>query len=117
MAFSFFSEKKVPVVFIYRLIDETAGLMLKEISEFRDEAEILILPGTLFYVVEVNQTKLPYQIKLEQHSFHTPSDIPTPEMTDSEAEEDEEESIDESKKRRNQIRQQVDEVSDDSKDR
>ena len=57
---------RLPVVLIFTIIDQRSALSIEDISEFQHEEEVLIIPGTLFIVTEVNQDVVPYEIELRQ---------------------------------------------------
>ncbi|CAF0901351.1 unnamed protein product [Rotaria sordida] len=58
--------ERLPVVIIFTIADRRSALSIEEISEFQNEEEVLILPGTLFIVASINQDQVPYEIELEQ---------------------------------------------------
>jgi hypothetical protein len=57
---------RLPVVIIFTIIDRRSALSIEEISEFQNEQEVLIIPGTLFIVTDVNRDEIPYEVELRQ---------------------------------------------------
>lgn len=57
---------KIPVVIIFEITDPKSALSIEQISEYQNEEEVLIVPGTLFLVAYINQDEVPYEVHLEQ---------------------------------------------------
>jgi len=57
---------KLSVIIIFTILDRKSALSIEEISEYQNEEEVLIVPGTLFIVTNVNQDEIPYEIELRQ---------------------------------------------------
>ena len=55
-----------PVIIIFTILDPSSALDINEISEYQDEEEVLIVPGTLFIVANINENEVPYEIELRQ---------------------------------------------------
>jgi hypothetical protein len=65
-----------PVLCMYKIIDRQSSIDLKEASEFPDEEEVLIMPSTVFRVINI-----------QKHSHHTKYEIQLEEETDPNANE------------------------------
>ena len=78
----------IPVFVTCRLVDHLAGLKIRKISRYPDEEEVLILPGTLFYVVSIDATARPRRVCLQQQSLLNRSGafVPPPPPPDSDDE-------------------------------
>jgi len=57
---------RIPVIIIFTITDRRSALSIEEISDFQYEEEVLIVPGTLFIVNNINQTEVPHEIELRQ---------------------------------------------------
>lgn len=57
---------KLSVILILIIIDRRSALSIEEISEFKNEAEVLIAPGTLFIVKNIDHNRNPCEIELLQ---------------------------------------------------
>jgi len=57
---------RLSVVLIFTIVDRRSALSIEEISEFQNEEEVLIVPGTLFIVKHINQSETPYEVEVEQ---------------------------------------------------
>jgi hypothetical protein len=57
---------KLSVIIIFTILDRRSALSIEEISEYPNEEEVLIVPGTLFIVTSINQDETPYEIQLQQ---------------------------------------------------
>jgi len=57
---------KLSVVITFTILDRRSALSIEEISEYQNEEEVLIVPGTLFIVENINQNEVPYEIELRQ---------------------------------------------------
>jgi hypothetical protein len=57
---------RLSVVVIFTIVDRRSALSIETISEFQNEAEVLIVPGTLFIVKHINQNEVPYEVEVEQ---------------------------------------------------
>lgn len=57
---------RLSVVCIFTILDRRSALSIETISEYQKEEEVLIVPGTLFIVTNINQEQIPYEIDLLQ---------------------------------------------------
>ncbi|CAF2766099.1 unnamed protein product [Rotaria sp. Silwood2] len=57
---------RLPVVIIFTITDRRSALSIDAISYYQNEEEVLVLPGTLFIVSNINQDEFPYEVELEQ---------------------------------------------------
>lgn len=57
---------RLAVVIIFGITDRRSALSIEEISEYQNEEEVLIVPGTLFIVQDVDRNEHPYEIRLQQ---------------------------------------------------
>ena len=57
---------KISVMLIFTILDRRSALSIETISEYQNEEEVLLVPGTLFIVTNINQTVVPYEIDLLQ---------------------------------------------------
>lgn len=57
---------RLSVVLIYTIIDRRSALSIETISEYQNEEEVLMVPGTLFIITNINQDEIPYEIDLMQ---------------------------------------------------
>jgi hypothetical protein len=57
---------QVSVMIRYELRDKKSALDIKTISDFPNEEEVLMVPGNLFKVDDVNKSVQPYEIRLRQ---------------------------------------------------
>lgn len=57
---------RISAVIIFTISDRRSALSIETISEYQNEEEVLIVPGTLFIVTNINQDQIPYEIDLLQ---------------------------------------------------
>jgi hypothetical protein len=57
---------RLSVAIIFTITDRRSALSIEQISEYQNEEEVLIMPGTLFLVTNVNQNEMPYEVELLQ---------------------------------------------------
>jgi hypothetical protein len=57
---------RLSVVIIFTITDRRSALSIEQISEYQNEEEVLIVPGTLFLVTNINQNEIPYEVELQQ---------------------------------------------------
>ena len=55
-----------PVIIVMDIIDENSAYSISKFSKYQYEEEVLIFPGTLFEVVNINRHKFPIEISLSQ---------------------------------------------------
>ncbi|UJR35027.1 hypothetical protein I4U23_027803 [Adineta vaga] len=58
--------ERLSVVIIFTILDKKSALDIDKISEYQYEEEVLIVPGSLFIVTEMDETNQPYEIHLRQ---------------------------------------------------
>ena len=54
------------VILIFTITDPRSALSIEDISEFQREEEVLIVPGTLFIVEEINESEVPCEVYMAQ---------------------------------------------------
>ncbi|CAF0979179.1 unnamed protein product [Adineta ricciae] len=54
------------VIMIYEIVDSRFALDVEKLSQYPDEREVLLLPGCLFEVQQIDNRKTPIQICVEQ---------------------------------------------------
>jgi hypothetical protein len=57
---------RLHVMIIFTITDRRSALSIDQISEYQHEEEVLIVPGTLFIVTDVNLDDELYEIQLKQ---------------------------------------------------
>lgn len=57
---------RIPLVLIFTILDRRSALSIETISEYQNEEEVLLVPGTLFIVTNINQSVVPCEIDLLQ---------------------------------------------------
>lgn len=57
---------RLPVVMVFEITDRRSALSIEEISEYQNEEEVLIVPGTFFIVTNIHLDEIPYEIELKQ---------------------------------------------------
>ena len=57
---------RLPVIIVFDVISRSSALNIEEISEYADEEEVLIVPGTFFMVTNINQDERPCEISVKQ---------------------------------------------------
>ncbi|CAF0881970.1 unnamed protein product [Rotaria sp. Silwood1] len=57
---------RLPVILIFTITDRRSALSIEDISDYQGEDEVLVLPGTLFIVSNINEDQIPYEVELEQ---------------------------------------------------
>jgi hypothetical protein len=55
-----------PVIIIYTILDPKSALNIESLSEYPEEEEVLLVPGTLFITDSVNKSREPYEFQLRQ---------------------------------------------------
>ncbi|CAF0843716.1 unnamed protein product [Adineta steineri] len=55
-----------PVILIFTITDRRSALSIDQLSDYQNEEEVLIVPGTLFIVTNINQDEIPYEIEVRQ---------------------------------------------------
>jgi hypothetical protein len=60
----------VAIITIYEIRDQRSALDIRCLSEFPDEEEVLLVPGCLFKVISIDDSKSPYNIHLRQILTH-----------------------------------------------
>jgi len=58
--------EEVPVLIQYTILDRKSAFDIRDLSEFPEEEEVLMVPGSLFKVDCVDNRIEPYQIHLRQ---------------------------------------------------
>ncbi|CAF1238715.1 unnamed protein product [Adineta ricciae] len=56
----------IPVILFFTIKDRRSALNIDQISEYQGEEEVLIVPGTLFIISDIDRQSQPYEIHLEQ---------------------------------------------------
>ena len=58
--------RTIPVIMIYGIRDPKSALDVSSLSEYPDEEEVLIVPGSLFKVHSINKSSTGYEVHLRQ---------------------------------------------------
>jgi hypothetical protein len=61
---------KVPLLLIYDIVDRRSAIDITRLSEYQDEEEVLLVPGTLFRVDDIDKSRTPFKIQLRQLSWN-----------------------------------------------
>lgn len=57
---------EVPAIIHYTFINSSSALDISSISEYPDEEEVLMLPGTCFRVAQINRNNIEFEIYLQE---------------------------------------------------
>jgi hypothetical protein len=56
----------IPVILIFTICDPRSALSVEQISEYPKEEEVLIAPGALFIVTDIDGNAMPFEVHLRQ---------------------------------------------------